>query len=393
MALPFSYHWRNLFVRKSTTLLTILVVTAVVGVFTWMLSFSRALSGSLAVASDPDKIIVIKPGATSEGSSAIAVDDFNKLNQVSQVARDEAGEALISPEALVQVQLPRLRDHGKTAANVAVRGVTDKAFLVHRNVKLLGPVFSTGGLEVVVGLSAARQFGGLGIGQTIDLGYGGNRGFKVVGYFSAEGGPLESEIWGYLPTLLNAYNRTMYSSASMRLRAGADAKAAIAQIKGPSIQLAAQTEADYWQNQSRLIRVYLMIARVLIAIMCVAAVLSIANTMFSAVAGRTREIAMLRTIGFSRRQILTGFLLEAVLLSLLGGALGCIACAAWLSLVGNTKDMFGASTFTTLAFEIHLVPWVMGMALSAVALVGVVGAFVPALRASRIGVVQALREA
>lgn len=394
MGLPVSYHWRNLFVRKSATVLTVAVVAAVVAVFVWMLSFSRALSESLSVASDSRKLIILKRGATAEGNSAIFVDDFNKLSQLTEVERDPAtGEVLVSPEMLVQVQLPRLRDNGRTAANVAVRGVTEAAMRVHRNVRLLGQGFSTGELDVIVGLTAAKQFEGLEIGETVNIGYGGNRSFRVAGYFTADGGPMESEIWGYLPTLMNAYNRTMYSSASVQLAAGADPRAVIDRIQGPSIQLAAQTEPEYWEGQSKLIRVYLLIARVLIAIMCVAAVFSIANTMFSAVAGRTREIAMLRTIGFSRRQILTGFLIEAVLLCLVGGVLGSIGCAAWLSLAGNTKDMFGANTFTSLAFEIRVAPIVVAAALMSVAIVGIVGAFVPALRASRIGVVSALREA
>jgi putative ABC transport system permease protein len=393
MSLPLSYHCRHLLVRRSATVLTILVVAAVTAVFGWMLSFRKSLEGSLAVAGDPQKIIVLKAGATAESNSAIAVEDVGRLSQVAEAEIDPvSGQAVASPEAVVQVQLPRLRDGGATAANVAVRGVTANALKVHRNVRLLGPMFSEGGREVIVGLATARQFKGLRIGDTINLGYSGNRGFKVVGFFTADGGPMESEIWGYLPALMNAYNRTLYSSVSMRLRAGADPAAAIRQIEGPAIQLSAQTEYGYWQRQARLIRVYLATAGLLVAVMCVAAVFSIANSMFSAVAGRVREIAMLRTIGFGPRQILVGFLLESALLSLVGGVLGCLACALWLSASGGTKDMFGAETFTTLAFQIRLVPSVIATILLAIVCVGVLGAIVPAVRAARLGVVSALRQ-
>jgi putative ABC transport system permease protein len=245
---------------------------------------------------------------------------------------------------------------------------------------------------VIVGQTAAKQFAGLNIGDTLDLGYGSNRSYTVIGYFSADGGPAESEVWGYLPSLMNAYNRTMYSSASLRLKEGADSKEVIRQIEGPAIQLTAQTEAEYWRSQSSNINTYLLITKVLVVVMCLAAVFSIANTMFSMVAGRTQEIAMLRTIGFSRGHILTGFVLESVCLSLLGGVVGCAACVGWLEVVGNTKDMFGASTFTTLAFEIHLTPRTLLCALGSVAVVGVVGAWVPAMRAARVAVVTALRE-
>ncbi len=393
MALPLTYHWRNLFVRKATTLLTVLVVAVVVGVFAWLMGFSDSLRRSLLTASDPQMLIVVKRSATSESNSAIPVDEFNKLNQLTGVARDPAtNQPLISPEMMVQVSLPRLRDAGKTWGNVALRGVTETAFKVHANVRTNGRIFTAGSREVLVGATAAKQFGGLDVGRTIQLGYGGDREYTVVGHFSAGGGPLESEIWGYLPSLMNAYNRTMYSSAYLRLAEGVNADAAIEAIKGPAIQLDARTEGQYWDQQSSNIKAYLMITRMLVSVMSLAAVCSIANTMFAMVAGRGREIAMLRTIGYSRRQILTGFVLEAVLLTLMGGVVGCLGCVAWLWLVGNTKDMFGASTFTTLAFEIQLTPVTALWALASVLAVGVAGALIPAFRASRVEVISALRE-
>ncbi len=393
MSLPLVYHWRNLFVRKSTTVLTVLVVAAVVGVLVWMLSFAAAMRYSFARASDERKLIVLKGGATAESNSAIHPDEFNRLTQLTDVARDAAsGEPLLAPEMVCQVSRPRLRDGGRTSANVAVRGVTDPAFRIHPSVRIVGRMFSKGEREVIVGVAAAGQFAGLSIGDVVDLGYGGNRGFRVVGHFTADGGPMESEIWGYLPTLMDAYNRRMYSSASLRLRDGADAQAVIDQIRGPAIQLAAQTEAQYWQGQSKLIRMYLLIAYMLVGVMCAAAVFSIANTMFSMVAGRTGEIAMLRTIGFSARQVVAGFLIEAVLLAMIGGLAGCLACAGWLALAGNRKDMFGATTFTTLAFEIRLSPGIVLAALAAVGGVAIVGAIVPAIRAGRLRPVVSLRE-
>jgi len=392
MSLPITYHWRNLFVRRSTTLLTVLVVAAVVAVFCWMLNFAAALRNSLAMANDTHKLIVLKRGATAESNSAIIVEDFNKLSQLNGVELDPTGHAILSPEMVVQVLVPRVRDGGKTSANVAVRGVTLDAMQVHRNVRLLGPMFSTAEPQVIVGVAAARQFAGLQVGQTIKLGYSGASNYRIVAHFTADGGPMESEIWGYLPAMMNAYNRNMYSSVSLRLTDSVDPRAAIAQVEGPAIGLSAQTEPDYWRGQARFVRVYLAIAYVLIAIMCVAAILSIANTMFSSVAGRTREIAMLRTIGFNRRHILTGFMLEAVLLSLIGGALGCVACAAWLHLAGSDKDVYGANTFSSMAFEIRMVPGTVVAALLSVTVVAIVGAFVPAFRAARLGVVWALRE-
>ena len=393
MALPIGYHFRHLLVRKTTTTLTLLVLSTVVGVLTWMLGFAGALRDSMSMASDDRKIVVVRRGSTAESNSAIPIDDYNQLSQVANVeVSSKSGEPLISPETLIQVSLPRKRDGGTTRANVAVRGVTEKAFEVHRNVKPQGAGFSTGAPEVIVGLAAAKQFDGLGLGDIVSLGFGGDRAFKIVGYFSADGGPLESEIWGYLPALMNAYGRNLYSSVNMLLRADADPQAAVKQIAGPPIEMDARTESDYWQEQSKNIRLYLYICYALVGMMCLAAIVSIANTMYATVAGRTREIAMLRTIGYSQMSILGGFVMEAVILSAVGGALGCLACFIWLKFMGNTKDMFGANTFTTLAFEITLTPLILGSALGSVILFGALGALLPAIRAARVQVVSALRE-
>ncbi|MCZ6699288.1 MAG: ABC transporter permease [Planctomycetota bacterium] len=392
MALPLRYHWLNLFARKTTTLLTILVIAAVVGVFGWMMGFHAALRDSLSVAGDSRKLIVIKRGSTAESNSAVSPEEFNRLHQLSDVQVDpETGERLISPEMLVQVSLPRLRDGGATFANVAVRGVTKSAFKVHQNVSFAGNR-TLGSREVIVGRAAAEQFGGLEIGETINLGHGGNRPYEITGYFSADGGPMESEIWGDLHSLMNSYNRSRYSSASLRLVDGADATSVLERIEGPAIQLTGATETDYWDEQAKWIRIYIGIAGGLVAVMSLAAIFSIANTMYSMVAGRTREVAMLRTIGYSGGQVLWGFLIESVLLSLIGGVLGCLACGAWLSLVGNTKDMFGATTFTTLAFKISMNWRIVLASLILVSVVGVCGALLPAVRAARLEVVAALRE-
>jgi putative ABC transport system permease protein len=394
LALPVMYNYRHLLAHKTTSILTTLVIAAVVGLSCWLLSFSDALESSLAVAADESKILVLKQGASSESNSSITIEDFHRLDQLTGVKRNpKTGQALISPEMMVQVYLPRLRDGGKTNSNVAVRGVTEVAFDVHTNVRIVeGRRFSVATPEVVVGVQASKQFGGLLIGDTIALGSGDDRDFTVVGHFSADSGPMESEIWGYLPALMNASNRESYSAAYVRVKEGVDPAEVIERITGPSIELKAETEADYWRLQSLGIRGYLFVASLLAAVMGVAAVLSIANTMYATVAGRTQEVAMLRTIGYPRRAILASFLVESAMLSLAGGILGCLGCILWLAIVGNTKDMFGFLTFTTLAFEISLTPKAAAIALVSVTLVGMGGSLFPAWRAARTPVVSALRE-
>lgn len=394
MALPLNYHWGSLVVRKTTTLLTMLVIGAVVGTFSWLLGFVVQLDKSLAVSSDPRTVIVLQRGAISETNSGIDPEHYNNLVQVNDVELDPATQSrLISPELMWQTQLPRVRDNGVTRANVALRGVTDAALKVHQRVHIVaGRMFGTGAPEVVVGVGAARQFKGLQIGDRLRLGFGENRDFEVVGWFSADGGPLESEIWTYLPAMQSAYSRVGYSSAALRIKAGTDPAAIVKAIDSPAVQLGAQLEGDYWREQSKNIRIYQTICYILVVVMSLAAIFSIANTMFAAVDGRKREIAMLRTIGFTGGHIWRGFVFEAVILSLLGGAIGLGLCQLYLALVGNTKDMFGANTFTSLAFEIHLTPTIIAIALTCAAVVGALGAFVPAWRAGRTQVITALRE-
>jgi putative ABC transport system permease protein len=394
MSLPLKYHWRNLFVRRTTTLLTVLVVAAVVSTLTWLLGFVFELRGAMAVASDPHKLVVLQRGAISETNSSISPDEYNRLSQLADVEVDpDSGTTLISPEMFWQTQLPRIRDKGASSANVAVRGVTPIAFKVHKTVHLVeGRMFSTGEPEVIVGKSAAKQFAGLETGASLSLGWGENRSYRVVGIFSADGGPLESEIWAYLPSLQSAYSRTSYSAANMRLKPDADIDAVIKQIEGSAIQLSAQREGDYWRAQSQSIVMYQRVCYVLVGMMGIAAVFSIANTMFAAVAGRSREVAMLRTIGYKRHHIMSGFVIEAVMLALIGGVAGCIACALWLEWIGHTKDMINNNSFTSLALEIHLTPTIVVVALGVVAIVGAAGALVPAGRAARMATVSALRD-
>lgn len=394
MDLPLHYHWRNLFVRKGTTFLTVAVVGVVVGTFAWLLGFYAALEKSLAMADDDHKVIVIQRGAMSESNSAVALDDYSQLAQLSDVVRDSAGAALISPEVVVQVSLPRINGGGGYA-NVAVRGVLlDRALDVHSRIRLAeGRQFSTGAPEVIVGRAAARQFGGLQLGNRVKLGFASNREYEVVGYFECGGGPAESEIWGYLPSLQSAYGRQSgYSSAALRIRPELAAAATLEQIRGPAIQLSGQTEREYWQAQAANVRFYQTMCGVLVGLMGLAAVFAIANTMFATVAGRVREIGMLKTIGYGPAAILLGFLIESIFLSLLGGVVGCAACAGYLSVAGRQKDMFGANTFTTLAFELELTPALAGLALVSVALVGAAGALIPAWRAATLDPVASLRQ-
>lgn len=393
MALPLSYNWRNLFVRKLSTALTFTVVSVVVLVLAVLLSFTAGIQASLNASGRADNLLVLKPGATAESTSILSPEEIAKLSQTPGVARDAAGTPLLSPEMCVQASLPRRGPEALTA-NVAVRGVDDAAFAVHTEVRLVeGQRFSQGAMEVIVGKAARERFANFDLGREIAVGRSENRVFKIVGVFEAGGSALESEVWGPRTMLADAYRRTLLSSAVLRLENMGQMTAACDYVNGPAVKLRGKSELDYYGDLADKTRQIVFLAGALVVIMAIGAVFAVANTMYAAVDGRRREIAMLRTIGFSRRSIITAFVIESVLLCTLACLCGLGATMLWNYWNGTRQDFLSDTTWTVLAFETRVTPAVFITALLLGIMVGVAGALAPALRASRIRIIDALRKA
>jgi len=389
LALPLYYNWRNLARRKLSTLLTFVVVAVVVLVLAVLLSFATGIRESLAATGTSRNIIVIKPGATSESTSILLPDEAARIPQAPHIALGPDGQPLVSRELCVQTSIPRKHNGGM--ANVAVRGVDDAAFEVHREVRIVeGRRFNQGALEIIVGKAAAERYQMLEQGQELELGRLGNRMFKVVGVFEAGGGALESEIWAPRTVLADAYDRRFSSSAVLALTDAGHAAETIEYIRGPSVELEAKTEPDYYDELSKTTREIVVLTTILISIMAVGAIFAVANTMYSAVDGRRREIAMLRAIGFSRRSILLAFVIESVLICFLACAAGL---AGSLFVSGSRRDFLSETTWTVLAYELEITPVILAVALATALLVGVCGALAPALKASRTRIIEALRKA
>src|SRR5262245_35984167 len=328
MALPLSYNWRNLFVRKLSTSLTFLCVATVVAVLAVLLSFAEGIRASLAASGLPLNVIVLKPGATAESTSIIRKEEMDRVIQAPGIARDKADQSLISTEISVQTSIPRAGPGGKLA-NVPVRGVDDIAFAVHSNVKIIhGRPFRQGQLEFIVGKAAAERFANLQIGSTLAVGKLLNRVYTVVGIFDAGGSALESEIWGPRTMIENSYNWLGFSSAMLRVTDAGAAQAAIDYIRGPVVQLNAKRETEYYEDVSKTTAQIVTLTSILIAIMAIGAAFAVANTMYAAVDSRRREIAMLRTLGFTRGSIITSFVIESLVISVLACTAGL--CAALL---------------------------------------------------------------
>jgi ABC-type lipoprotein release transport system permease subunit len=390
MALPLSYNWRNLFVRKLSTALTFIVVAVVVFVLCVLLSFAMGIRASLAASGSADNLIVLKPGATSESTSIILPEEVNRLPQTPGVAHDGQGRPLISQELCVQTSIPRRGPQG-TMANVAVRGVEDMAFVLHKEVRLVeGRRFEPGALEVIVGQSARDRYANLELGGKVAIGRLANRECTVVGVFSSGGSALESEIWMSRPMLTDLFGRHFTSSALLRLEDPSQAQATISYINGPAVNLEAKPELDYYHELSKTTREIVVLTTILVGIMAIGAMFAVANTMYAAVDSRRREIAMLRTIGFSRGSIVTAFLIESLLVCVAACAFGL---AASLLVNGSKQDFISEATWTVLAYELKITRETVITALLMAGVVAVAGALAPAIRAARTQVIEALRKA
>lgn len=390
MALPLSYNWRNLFVRKLSTGLTFVLVAVVVFVLAVLLSFSEGIRASLSSTGSPRNIMVLKPGSTSESTSLLTPEETHRLVQTPGIAQDAAGRLMISHELCVQTSIPR-RDSKGNLANVAVRGVDDVAFDLHEEVKLVeGRRFEPGTQEIVVGRAARQRYANLQLGDTIALGRLLNRQFRVVGVFEAGGGALESEIWAPRTIIADAYGRHLSSSVILRLEHPALAGPAIDYVNGPVVNLEAKIESAYYKDLSTKTREIVVLTTILITIMGIGAVFAVANTMYAAVDSRRREIAMLRTIGFSKRSIMTAFVIESLLIC---GVACVVGLAASLAFHGQRQDFLSNATWTVLAYEMKVTPRTIVTAMALAMVVGIIGALAPAIRAARTQVIEALRNA
>lgn len=367
-----------------------MVVGAVVFVLTSLLSFAAGIRASLAASGHPRNLVVLAPGATAESMSIILPDQGNRLVQTPGVARSAAGHLMMSMDVCVQTSIPR-NNSDRTPANVAVRGVDETAFDIHPEVRIVeGLRFEPAAREVIVGKAARNRYTDLHVGTEIALGKQKNRHFRVVGVFESGGSALESEIWGPRTVISDAYGRRFVSSSIVKLADGASTEEAIAYINGPAVNLEAKTETRYYHELAAKTREIVLLATILITIMAIGAAFAVANTMYAAVDGRRREIAMLRTIGFGRGAIILALLGESLLICIpaCGAALGCS-----LLLDGVKQDFLSDTTWTVLAYELKITPSTVATALGVAVFVGLAGAMAPAVNAARTRIIEALRKA
>lgn len=386
---------RTIPARRGAALATVFGIAGVVAVFVAVLSIGEGFRKALRTAGSPDNAMVMRAGSDSEMMSVLLRDAVEIVAQAPGVARGPAlpggpPVALSSGELFVVVDVPK-RSTG-TTANVPLRGVQPAAFATRRDLRITsGRAFEWGRNEILVGEGAQKQFAGLEVGSRLRW---GQNEWTVVGTFSAGGALWESEIWTDAAVLQPAYRR---GNSFQTVIAKLESREAFDRFKDalttdPRLDVQVLRESDYYANQGRTLTAIIRGLGVTVSVlMAIGAVFGALNTMYSAVAARTREMATLRALGFGRGAVVVSVLAESLLLALAGGGLG--ALGAWLAFDGYRTSTLNWDSFSqvTFAFDVTAALLVQGTVFALV--MGFLGGLFPALRAARLPVTAALREA
>jgi len=388
MAIPLIYNVRSVKARWTSTIVALVGIAGTVGVFVAMLSLARGFKATLVTSGSADNALITRAGATSEMTSGVSIDAVKIIQDAPGIARGAEGP-LLTPEAVLMAPIP-LRSTG-TDANVELRGVAPNVLTIRKNIKIVeGRMFRHGLNEIIVGKNAKVTYSGLTVGNTIAL---GSARWQVVGVFDAGGSAFDSEVWGDAHLLNGAYNRpdTFSQSVTVHLTS----PAALQQLKDtlttdPRLNVDVTREIDYYSKQStRMTQLITVLGGFVAAIMAIGAVFGALNTMYSAVAERGREIATMRAVGFNPGSVVLSFLFEALLISFVGGVLGCLAV---LPLNGLTTSTINFQTFSNLAFAFKITFDLLWMGVLFALIMGVLGGMPPAIRAASRPVATALRE-
>jgi ABC-type antimicrobial peptide transport system permease subunit len=388
MAIPFSYIARNLAKRRLTTALTAGGMALVVYVFATVLMLAAGLERTLVTTGQEDNVVVIRRSAQTEIQSGVDRMQAGIVESLPDIATGEDGRKLVSKEPVVLINLPK-RDSGKPS-NVVIRGVTAAGLALRPQVRIVeGRMARPGTSEIVAGRSIASGFQGAGIGETLRF---ASRDWTVVGVFDAGRTGFDSEIWGDAEQMLQAFRRQAFSVLVFRLADTGRFEAVKQQLEtDPRLTLEAKRETRFYAEQSEALSKFISyLGTTISVIFSIGAIIGAMITMYASVAARTAEIGTLRALGFPRRAILFAFLVEALLLGLIGGVAGLAAASLMQAMSISTTNF---QTFAELAFSFTLTPAIVAAALGFALAMGFVGGFLPAVRAARMNIVDALRAA
>jgi ABC-type antimicrobial peptide transport system permease subunit len=390
MAIPFSYSLRSIAVRKGASAMAVGGIALVVVVFVTLLSLAAGFQRVVATSGSPRNVIVLRKGADAELQSQVLRDTARVISELPIVA-EEGGQKMVVFESVVILSRPK-RGGGET--NVTIRGAPPQARAVHADVRLTqGRWYTPGSNEAVLGAGLARRLRDVGLGQTITV---GRNTWHIVGLFEAGGSSLESELWMDGDLLQSLFHRDGVFQ-SVLFRAVGSARQAAKQLNDlteTDLRLRAMqalTEKEYYEKQAKLMAdVITILGGILTAIMSAGAIAGAMNTMYAAVSQRRREIGCLLSMGFTPEAVWLAFMIESLALAALGAALGC---AVSLAFHGMKTGMMNWATFSETAFEFLVTPRTLATATLISLSMGFIGGVLPAFRAARMKVVDALRRA
>jgi putative ABC transport system permease protein len=374
--------------RLGSSVVAIIGIGGVVIVFTAVLSIAEGFRAAMQGTGDPRTVMVMRSGSDTEMTSGLSGEEARLITEAPGIERGADG-VHASPELFVIIGHP-LRRSG-TDANVPLRGLTPIALRVRPDLHITeGRMFTPGTSEIVVGRAASGQFSNLSVGSTVKS---GKMSWQVVGIFEARGSVAESELWCDAKVLQGVYQRgNSYQSVILRLESiDSLQRLKDALTTDPRLNVTVVREPDYYAQQSQVLQSVIRYLGFGIAfLMGLGAVFGAVNTMYSAVAARTREIATLRALGFGSSPVVFSVLIEAVILSLIGGAVGGLV--AWAGFDGYQTATMNLQSFSQVAFAFKVTPRLLGWGLLAATIMGLLGGLLPAIRAARLPVVSALRQ-
>jgi putative ABC transport system permease protein len=386
MAVPISYNVRNLVLRKGATVMTALGIALTVATAIFILALLAGLSEAFKTTGDPNNVLVLRKGSNSElAAGGVDRDAMQVIRDLPGIARNAAGEPEISGETILVIVLPRLDGTGET--NVTVRFLTPQGIQMRQELKLVsGRWFTPGQREIVVSKSVHQRFGQTNIGDSVWIGKGP---WQVVGIFDSAGSAHESEIWADANQLASDFDRSTFSSVLIHAKDPLAAAALKNQVTDDvRLKLNGMLETEYFAKQTSTGGPIKFVGFMVAFIMAIGSCFAAMNTMYAAVAYRSREIATLRVLGFSRPSILTSFVLESLLLALLGAAVGIVLM---LPFNGMTTGTSNPVTFSEAIFSLRLTRSVVTSATIFAVIMGLLGGMAPAWHAARQNILNALR--